>query len=306
MNDVGEIDLNLLVALGALLEDRNLTRAGARIGMSQPAMSAALARLRRHFGDDLLEREGRGYRLTVFGEQLLPTVQDALRHMEATMQRSPRFDPADSDREFSVAASDYTVSILADLLLRQVNRAAPRIRLQLHPIPDDVHVSGLGLARHDVVIGPADYGFPGRHRELFRDRFVCVLDRANPRLAGGGALTLDDIARLPHAAPTFGAVRSTPVDRVLDELGVRRRVQVTVAGWLTVPFVVAGTGMIAVVPERLARLAARNVSLAVVEAPFGPVELVETAYWHPSRSEDPAVRWLLETLQEAARGLLPP
>jgi len=305
MTDVGEIDLNLLVALGALLEDRNLTRAGARIGMSQPAMSAALARLRRHFGDDLLEREGRGYRLTVFGEQLLPTVQEALRQMEATMQRSPRFSPADSDREFSVAASDYTVSILADLLLRQVSRAAPRVRLQLHPIPDDVHASSQGLARHDVVIGPADYGFPGRHRELFRDRFVCVLDRANPVLAGGG-LSLDDIARLPHAAPTFGAVRSTPVDRVLDELGVRRRVQVTVAGWLTVPFVIAGTGMVAVVPERLARLAARNVDLAVVEAPFGPVELVETAYWHPSRSEDPAVRWLLETLQEAARALLPP
>jgi DNA-binding transcriptional LysR family regulator len=135
MTDVGEIDLNLLVALGALLEDRNLTRAGARIGMSQPAMSAALSRLRRHFADELLEREGRGYRLTVFGEQLLPTVQDALRQMEATMQRSPRFDPADSDREFSVAASDYTVSILADLLLRQVQAAAPRIRLQLHPIP---------------------------------------------------------------------------------------------------------------------------------------------------------------------------
>jgi DNA-binding transcriptional LysR family regulator len=306
MSDVGEIDLNLLVALGALLEDRNLTRAGARIGMSQPAMSAALARLRRHFGDELLEREGRGYRLTFFGEQLLPTVQDALRQMEATMQRSPRFDPADSDREFSVAASDYTVSILADLLLRQLNRAAPRIRLQLHPIPSDLHSSSQGLARHDVVIGPADYGFPGRHRELFRDRFVCVLDAANPRLAGDGRLTLDDIARLPHAVPTFGAVRSTPVDRVLDELGVTRRVQVTVAGWLTVPFVVAGTGMVAVVPERLARLAARNVDLAVVEAPFGPVELVETAFWHPSRSEDPAVRWLLETLQEAARGLLPP
>src|SRR5215469_6752044 len=165
MSEDLEIDINLLVALGALLEDRNLTRAGARIGMSQPAMSAALARLRRHFGDDLLEREGRGYRLTVFGEQLLPTVQDALRQMEATMQRSPRFDPADSDREFSVAASDYTVSILADLLLRQVSRDAPGVRLQLHPIPVDVHSASHGLATHDVVIGPADYGFPGRHVE---------------------------------------------------------------------------------------------------------------------------------------------
>jgi DNA-binding transcriptional LysR family regulator len=265
-------------------------------------MSAALARLRRHFGDELLEREGRGYRLTVFGEQLLPTVQEALRQMEATMQRSPRFDPAESGREFSVAASDYTVSILADLLLRQVKAAAPRIRLQLHPIPTDLHSSSQGLARHDVVIGPAGYGFPGRHRELFRDRFVCVVDPANPRLANG-ALTLADIGELPHALPSFGAGRATPADRCLDELGVRRRVQVTVTGWLTVPFVVAGTGMVAIVPERLARLAARSTDLAVVEPPFGKVELVETAYWHPSRSEDPAVCWLLDTLHEAARRL---
>jgi DNA-binding transcriptional LysR family regulator len=302
MTDVGEIDLNLLVALGALLEDRNLTRAGGRIGISQPAMSMALARLRKHFGDELLERQGRGYRLTVFGEQLLPTVQDALRQMEATMQRSPRFDPADSDREFSVAASDYTVSILADLLLRQVSRDAPGVRLQLHPIPADVHSAGHGLATHDVVIGPADYGFPGRHAELFRDRFVCIVDPANPRLTKG-TLTMEDLAELPHAVPTFGAGRSTPADLVLDELGVRRRAAVTVFGWLTVPFLVAGTGMVAIVPERLARLAGRNVDLAVVDAPFGTVELVETAYWHPSRSEDPAVRWLLDTLQIAARQL---
>ena len=88
--------------------------------------------------------------------------------------------------------------------------------------------------------------------------------------------------------------------------GIQRQVQVTVAGWLTVPFVVAGTGMVAIVPERLAQLAARNADLAVTPTPFGPVELVETAYWHPSRSEDPAVRWLLETLASAASRLLPP
>src|ERR1700724_2967579 len=130
-----EIDLTLLLASGALLEDSTLTRAGERIGMSQPAMSAALARLRRHFGDDLLEREGRGYKRTVFGEQLLPAVREALRQMEATMQRSPRFDPAESDREFSIAASDYAVTILADPLLRLVKRTAPRITLNLHPLP---------------------------------------------------------------------------------------------------------------------------------------------------------------------------
>jgi DNA-binding transcriptional LysR family regulator len=299
-----EIDLNLLLALGALLQDRNLTRAGERIGMSQPAMSAALARLRRHFGDDLLEREGRGYRRTVFGEQLLPAVREALRQMEATMQRSPRFDPAESDREFSVAASDYAVSILADPLLGLVKRAAPGIRLNLHPLPAALPHAPHVLSTDDLVIGPVGYDFPGRHAELFRDRFVCVVD---PAVAGlrDGVLTLDDLARMPHAAPTFAPGSYTPADRVLDELGIAPRVRVTVFGWLSVPFVLAGTDMVAIMPERMARLAIRSAPLAIIEPPFGLVELVEAAYWHPSRTDDPAVRWLLRTLAEAARELLP-
>lgn len=302
MADVSGVDLNLLVALGALLEDRNLTRAGARIGLSQPAMSAALARLRKHFGDELLEREGRGYRLTELGGQLLPTVQEALRQMEATMDRSPEFDPADSDREFSIAASDYTVSILADPLLRRVKQAAPGIRLQLHPIPTDMSFSAHGIAKHDVVVGPLGYDFPGRRMELFRDRFVCVVDPANPRLRDG-KLTLEDVSELPHAVATFGHEQPTPADRKLDALGIPRHVQVTVVGWLTVPFVVAGTGLLAIVPERLARRVADTVPLAIVDPPFGRVDLVETAFWHPSRAADPAARWLLRTLQETAEGL---
>src|SRR5277367_1394818 len=170
-----EIDLNLLPALGALLEDRNLTRAGERIGMSQPAMSAALARLRRHYGDDLLEREGRGYKRTVFGEHLLPTVREALRQLEATMQRSPHFDPAESDREFSIAASDYVIIVLADPLLRLVKQAAPRIRLNLHPLPAALPHASHVLSTDDLLIGPVGYDFPGRRVELFRDRFVCVV-----------------------------------------------------------------------------------------------------------------------------------
>jgi DNA-binding transcriptional LysR family regulator len=224
-----EMDLNLLPALGALLEDRNLTRAGERIGLSQPAMSAALARLRRYYGDELLEREGRGYKRTVLGEQLLPTVREALRQMEATMQRSPRFDPAESEREFSIAASDYTVSILADPLLRLLTRAAPGIRLHLHSLPPGLTSSSAALAMYDLLIGPVGFDFPGRHTELFRDRLVCVADPVATGLAGG-PLTLDDLARLPHAEPAFAPGQPTPVDRVLGELGIARQVRVTVFG----------------------------------------------------------------------------
>ena len=237
-----EIDLNLLLALGALLEDRNLTRAGERIGMSQPAMSAALARLRRHFADDLLEREGRGYKRTVSRRAAAAsTVRTRCAQLEATMQRSPRFDPAESGREFSIAASDYAVTILADPLLRLVKRTAPRIRLNLHPLPASLPSSSQVLSTEDLLIGPVGYDFPGSHAELFRDRFVCVVDASNPRLRDG-RLTLDDLSRMPHAAPTFAPGSRTPVDRVLDELGVTPRVRVTVFGWLSVPFVARRDG----------------------------------------------------------------
>ena len=302
MSDDAEIDLNLLLALGALLEDRNLTRAGERIGMSQPAMSAALVRLRRHYSDDLLEREGRGYRRTVFGEQLLPAVREALRHLDTTMQRSPRFDPGDSDREFSIAASDYTVAILAEPLLRLVNRIAPRITLHLNALPAGLSSSGAALAMHDLLIGPVGFDFPGRHTELFRDRLVCVVDPVASGLTGP-ALSLEDLSRLPHAEPAFAPGQPTPVDRVLDEIGITRRVRISMFGWLSVPFALEGTEMVAIMPERMARLAVRSAPLAILEPPFGRVELVEAAYWQPSRTDDPAVRWLLATLKEAAREL---
>jgi DNA-binding transcriptional LysR family regulator len=302
MADELEIDLNLLVALGAILEDRNLTRAGERIGVSQPAMSAALVRLRRHFGDELLEREGRGYRLTVLGEQLLPAVREALRQFELTLQRSPQFDPADSDREFSIAASDYAVSVLADSLLRLIKRAAPRIRLNLHSLPPGLTMTSQVLSMYDVLIGPVGFDFPGRHVALFRDRLVCVVDPVTSGLAGG-PLSLQELGRRPLVEPTFEPGGRTPVDWALDGLEIDRRVRVRVFGWLTVPFTLAGTEMVAIMPERLARLAAQSARLAILEPPFGLVEMVEAAYWQPSRSGDPAIRWLLTALQDAARDL---
>lgn len=157
---------------------------------------------------------------------------------------------------------------------------------------------------HDLLIGPVGFDFPGRHTELFSDRLVCVVDPVASGLAGP-ALSMADLIRLPHAEPSFAPGQPTPVDRLLDERGIRRQVRVTVFGWLSVPFVLTGTEMVAIMPERMARLAIRSAPLAILEPPFGLVELVEAAYWHPSRTDDPAVRWLLKTLREAARGLLP-
>jgi DNA-binding transcriptional LysR family regulator len=299
---IGGVDLNLLVTLRALLEEGNVTHAGARVGMSQPSMSIALGRLRRHYKDELLVRTGRDYSLTPLAKSLLPSVQESLRLVESALDLSDGFVPATSDRMFSITLSDYAITVLIEPLLRRVHELAPGVGLELHPIPPDMAETDRGLLQHDLLIAPMGYRFLGQSEVIFRDRFVCIVDPANPRLRDGW-LSLDDLGKLPHAAATFGHSVLNSAERALEELGVRRNVQVTTVGWLSLPFVVAGTDLVAVVPERLARRVAVPAGVTVVEPPFGRVELIEAAWWHPLRSTDPANQWLRAVFIEAAASL---
>lgn len=297
---LGGTDLNLIVALRALLEEGNVTHAGVRLGMSQPAMSGALARLRRHYKDDLLVRVGREHELTPLARTLLPTVQESVRLVERALGLGERFVPPESRRVFSIAMSDYAITVLNEPLLGRVQRLAPEVRLDLSPIPDGMHESDRELLRFDFLVAPRGYGFAGQSEEMFRDRFVCVVDPRNERLKDG-RLTLQDLEDLPHVIPVMGGPATiTPADRLLEQLGVRRRVQVAAVGWLPVPFVVAGTDLVAIVPERLARRVAATAKVAVVEPPFGPLPLVEALWWHPTRSADSGHQWLLGVLRDVA------
>ena len=301
---LGGTDLNLMVALRALLEEGNVTKAGAKIGKSQPAMSTALARLRRHYQDELLVRVGRDYELTPFAKALVPSVQQTLQCVELALDTGSRFDPATSRHSFRINATDYVITVLAEVLLGRVAAVAPGIRLDFDSIPGDMHESEHGLRNCDALIGPLGFGFPGSQEPLFRDRFVCVVDPANPRLRDG-RLTLDDLAALPHAARSYGTSHVTPTDRVMDELSVRRRVQVATGGFLPLPFLVSGTDLVTIIPERLAQRVAVPLGLAVVDPPFGRVELIETLWWHPDRATTPEHAWLRRTLTEAAASLPP-
>jgi DNA-binding transcriptional LysR family regulator len=301
---LGGTDLNLMVALRALLEEGNVTKAGAKIGKSQPAMSTALARLRRHYQDELLVRVGREYELTPFARALVPSVQQTMQCVELALDTGGRFDPATSRHAFRIDATDYAITVLAEPLLRRVAALAPGIRLDFDAIPDDMHESEHGLRNCDALIGPLGFGFPGSQEPLFRDRFVCVVDPANPRLRDG-RLTLDDLAALPHAVRSCGGTHVGPADRVMDELSVRRLVHVVTVGFLPLPFLVAGTDLVTVIPERLARRVAVPLGLTVVEPPFGRVELIETLWWHPDRATTSEHAWLRRTLTEAAASLPP-
>ena len=293
--DLGAFDLNSLTALRALLEEGNLTHAGARVGMAQPAMSQVLGRYRRHFDDDLLVRVGRGYELTPLARDILPNVQEAVRRLRETLRVGDEFDPAQSDRTFTVTCSDYAMTVLHEPLRRRVRQLAPSVRLEFSDMVQDSVSSPRALLRNDLLIGPLGYGFPGDNHFLFHDRLVCVVDRGNAWLEGG-RLTLDALRAMPHALAGFPGSNRTPVDRVLSEHGVTPRVALRALGFLPVPFAVAGTEAVGIVPERLARRFLADGRLAVVDPPFGLVDMLEAAWWHPSRSTDPGHRWLVGLL----------
>jgi DNA-binding transcriptional LysR family regulator len=302
---LGGTDLNLLLPLKVLLEEGNVTRAGQRLELSQPAMSAALARLRRRFDDELLVRAGRDYELTPFARDLLPEVQHALRLMGTALHLEDEFDPATSSRTFRLAMSDYAISVVHEPLVRLVEAEAPGVRLSIGYLGPDVRTSPTVLIEHDALIAPMGIGFPGESRPLWRDRMVVVADRSNPRLAAG-RLRLEDLAVLPHASAAFGPGVLTPVDRAFGELGIDRRIALTVFGFLPLPFVIEGTEMVAVVPELLARMHVRDDGpLVVVEPPFGEVVLAEGYWFDIDRLSDPAHRWLfgrLDAVREELTG----
>jgi DNA-binding transcriptional LysR family regulator len=295
---VAGMDLNLLIALRAMLEEANVTRAGERIGMAQPAMSTALARLRRHYRDDLLVRVGRDYELTPFARSLLPLIEQTMPLIEQALALGDDFDAATSTRTFSIILSDYAFAVISEPLLRQISQFAPHVRVEFGPIPWDMHVSDRGLLQYDILVGPLGCGFPGLSAVLFHDRFVCVTDPAHERLSGG-ALSLADFQDLPHAVANFGP-NLTPLDRALSAKGIRQNPRVSSVGWLSLPFVVAGTDLVAVLPERLARRVADVARVTIVEPPFGDVDIVEAVWWHPTREADPGHRWLLGLMRGLA------
>nr|WP_272917509.1 LysR family transcriptional regulator [Nocardioides flavescens] len=292
-----------MLSLHALLEERNLTHAGERMTMSQPAMSGALGRLRKHFDDELLVRVGRGFELSPLATELRPVVADAVEAAEALLGNQREFDPRSSAKRFKVSMSEYAMTVLAEPLTRRLAEEAPSCSVALDPVdarlPEQFEAQ---LMRRDLIIGPIGFDWPGRRQPVFTDRLVCIVDVAHPRLRDG-RLTLADLREMPHALAVFAAAgaRKRPLEVELEAKGVAdRAVLVQVTSLLTLPYAVAGTDMCAFVPSRLAERSCAALDLTVAETPLDPVTITEAAHWHPRRESDPAVVWLRHLLHDVA------
>jgi DNA-binding transcriptional LysR family regulator len=295
------IDANLLPALHALLEERNLVRAGTRLTMSQAAIGGALTRLRRYYDDQLLVRRGGEYALTPLAEKLRPAVAAAVAAAERLVAGTPTFSPGTAQRTFLVSLTEYALSVLAAPLVRILGERAPHVGIDFTPIPTDPEALVFHLLRQDLIIGAIGFGIPGRRQPVFTDEFVCVVSRGNARLHEQ-RLTATDLAQMPHVVARFGPSGTTraPDEIALEEFGLRRRVQIVVPGLLTLPAAVAGTECCAFVPRRLALRCLGPLGLVIAGTPLPPITMVEAAHWHPSRGHDPALSWLRGILYDVA------
>ncbi|MBX3195672.1 MAG: LysR family transcriptional regulator [Microbacteriaceae bacterium] len=296
MSELRGIDVNLIVVLDALLRERSIARAGEVIELSPPAVSGALAKLRKLLDDPLLVRAGRVFELTPRARALEPIVRDAMHEIGRTFDLRPLFDPATSDRRFHIWASDYALATMTSELFRVLKEEAPGTSVEFGSLGA---IGPVELLRTDVVVASNGRGIPGKRQSLFSDSFVCIVRADHPRLVKG-ALTLEDLAELPFAQVTFDAPVRAVSDDALAAAGISPRVAMAVPGFLAVPFMVAGTDMFGLVPARVAELYAASLGLTVATTPLPHSTLVEVVYWHPSKTNDPALRWLVGILRKTA------
>ena len=303
MRNLNTLDLNLLKALDALLDERNVTRAAARLGVSQPAMSGILTRLRDSFGDPLFVRAQRGILPTQRALDLCLPVKQALGQIDALLQ-PPVFDPASATLTFTISATDYALRAVALPFLALLKQQAPQLRVSLLPIDNSQIHSQLERGQIDLALLTPDHTPPDLHaRELFRERYVCVMREGHPA-ASTPDLSLDTFCQLDHALVSYeGGHFCGVTDTALQQLGRQRRVSLSVKSFLILPEILRSSDMVATLP---ARLVSGLPGLVLREPPLPVPGFAKIAAWHARSHHDPAQRWLRELLFAASADQLPP
>lgn len=294
------LDLNLLVAFNSLLETRSVSRAAEQLNLSQPAMSAALARLRDYFGDQILVAKGKRMYPTAYAEALLPQVQQALRDIDALISTSTTFDPQTSQRTFRIAASDYLmvavlVPFIADLAVR-----APGIRIE-NVMPTDDSVAQIEAGKIDLLIAPEQFVSPGHPSELlFEEQHVVVGWNKNPFFRKR-QISEEDFWSSGHVMVAFGHHRTVSfADRQLELIGKPRRVEVITSSFTTVPWLLRRSNRITLMHERLANAMIEHFPISAVPVPFPFPVMREVVQYHAARSIDDGLAWLRSELRNVS------
>lgn len=294
MSLLRNVDLNLLEALAVLLEERHVTRAADRYHLSQSAMSRVLQRLRETFDDELLVRTPSGYEPTRRGREIQSELAVILPRLEMLL-RGETFDPAKATGQLRIHCTDYATSVLGPGLLPRLVREAPGITFGVAPLGDQ-SFTDVEQGRADLVIAGVTAP-PSLHwQTLFEEEFVCLMARDHPVTAD--RLSIEDFIAHPHVVITVLADGQTMVERRLDEHGLRRRTGLRVPYFSAAAGALPGTELIAALPRRSALAYADHPGYRMAEAPDELPPFPYGMAWHPRVDDDPAHRWLRQTVRE--------
>ena len=294
------VDLNLLTVFDAIYSEGNLTRAAQRIGMSQPAMSNALARLRHLVGDELFARDGRGIKATARAVAIAPLVREALSLVAVALEPGSRFDPT-QHRRFSVAGFDYFEVIILPGLKRRIDVRAPSIDLRSATGTSAEFAKSLRYGDIDLIIDYVPLTDPEYQVEaLYSEQLVAMARRGLAERIG------------PLDVDTFVAQRflfredrpdepKPEVDQILAEMGKSRDIALSVTNWLALPVLLAESDLLCTCPRHIAHLYAEKFDLTVMPLPFVLRSLPVYMIWHRSQDRNPAHRWLRAQVKQVCR-----
>lgn len=297
-----KLDLNLLVALDALLTERSITRAAERLHLSQSAMSNSLGRLREYFEDELLVQVGRQMEPTPRAEVLREAVRDVLLRIETSVAAQPRFDCTASDREFRLFVSDYSMTVLMPHALELAAKMGSTVRFNLLPQVQNP-ARPLERGEADLLVIPKAYCSPEHPTEIvYDDSFVCVVWSGSRHARE--PMTFERYAEAAHAVMVPVSTSQPAFESwFAQRYGLSRRIEVTTYSFAALPLLVVGTELVATVHTRLARLLAPALPVTLLPMPMPMPPLEQAMQWHKYRSTDPGLTWLRGLLQQAARAM---
>jgi len=301
--DLTAIDLNLLVAFEALLEQRSVTKAAERLQIGQPAMSASLSRLRILFDDELFVRLGRQMQPTLKAQSLAPGILAALQQIRQTITASQVFEPTSSNRTFAIGSSDYTSFVLAPPLLEFSQQTAPSLNFHLIGFEKD----GVGELLEQGAIDLALGVFPNPPRQtqsepIFEERFVGIARHGHPDLRDG-TMSLNRFTQLSHALATLRRDSTGAIDQALDDQNLYRRITLVTPHMLVLPFVIAASNLVAAVPRCLALNLTNACNLAIFELPVTTKPWTVSMLWSALSDHDEANQWLRHTIKTISQNI---
>ena len=300
--NISSLNLNLLPVLDALLAERSVSRAGTRVGLSQPAVSNALAQLRAHFKDPLLVRRAGGMAPTDRALALAGPLRAALLALQQGLEAPASFDPAVAARGFTIMTNDFVAFAMLPRLLARLQHEAPGVHLQIRAWQEHVVPSELARGDADLVLG-FNRGLPVGHHAapLFEDRFAFVARKGHPKVPG--KITLATYTKLAHVLVSHEPNARGIVDDVLAQRGLTRNVALRVSHFLLVPPILAVTDYVAAQSQLVARPVADSLKLQILKMPIEIPAATVQMLWHERTGASPAHAWLRGVVEEVGRGI---